>query len=278
MSSDKSRQVLQYWVGDSHLARHHHLPTQYSLAINTNQQDHQRFLTAPDLTNVRGGRTFTNKEGDERWWEDFCEKTIPELADTPRCFIVSCGSNDLRRASHWDCKEDVLYHFEKIIDAIYKTSNAALVVISPIPDNTGRTDDLGDALDRELQQLCWGAHPRVKYVPLRSKKLEFQNNRNSRWSSMNFADEVHLNSNGARLLAEAILGQQKNLINEIFGFESEAPSAAKRRRVMSLGPNIIQPRDLQLPRLRTEEEALARRDQAANSNQQRKAGFSRRRD
>jgi lysophospholipase L1-like esterase len=277
MSSDTSRQVLQFWAGDSHLAAHHHLPSAYQAAVNNNRREHQRFLTAPDLTNVRGGRTFT-KDQDTRWWENFCERTIPELAGTPRCFVVSCGTNDLRRANHWDRKEDVLYHFETIIDAIYKTQNASLIVISPIPDNNGTTDTIGEILDKELRQLCWGAHPRVKYVPFRSGKLEFQNTGNSRWSGENFADEVHLNVRGASLLAEAILGQQKNLLNEIYDFVSEAPSAAKRRRVMSLGPNITKPRDLQLPRLRAEEEAKARRDQADSFDQPRKAGFHRRRD
>jgi len=237
-SKNQSRQVLQFWAGDSHLAAHHHLPSEYQKLVNDNRREHQRFTTAPDLTNVRGGRTFTKTE-DERWWGNFCDVTIPELADVPRCFVISCGTNDISRANHWDRKEDVLYIYEKLIQAIYNTSNASLVIISPIPDHTRRTDKIGEALDRDLAKLCWGAHPRVLYVPFRSLKLECQNSRNSRWSREYFADEVHLNRRGARLLAESILGQQKNLTNEVFGFVSEAPSAPKRRRVMSLGPNII---------------------------------------
>jgi lysophospholipase L1-like esterase len=248
----------------------------YQELVNNNRREHQRFIGAPDLSNVRGGRTFT-QGNDERWWENFCDVKIPEKADVPRCFVVSCGTNDIRRANHWDRKEDVLYIFERLIKAIYDTSNASLVVISPIPDATGRTDRIGEVLDRDLAKLCWGAHPRVLYVPFRSSKLEFQDTGNSRWSREYFDDEVHLSRRGARLLAEAILGQQKNITNEVFGFVSENPSAPKRRRVMSLGPNILRPRDLQLPRLRAAQEQQDREDHPIMQEEQpRQAGFDRR--
>ena len=241
--SKEAHRVLQIWAGDSHIARHHHVPAQYKLVVNSNRPESQRYLSEPDLVNVRGGRKFQ----DERWWENF-GKSIGDLDGVPRCFVICCGTNDLRRSNHFDQKEDILFWYDYLIDKIYKTSCATLLIISPIPDATGRTDDIGELLDRELRELCWRTGPRVRYVPFRSRKLSFKEG-NSRWCRNLFQDEVHLNLEGSKLLAEAIFRQQTNFVNELYGFSSEAPAAAKRRRIQELGDNITNPRDLTLPRL-----------------------------
>lgn len=241
--SKEAHRVLQIWGGDSHLAKHHHVPSQYKLVVNSRRPESQRYLSPPDLANVRGGRSFD----DELWWENF-GKTIGELDGVPRCFVISCGTNDLRQANHFDRKEDILFWYEYLIDKIYATSCATLLIISPIPDKTGRTDTLGELLDKELRELCWRTGPRVRYVPFRSSKLRTPEG-NSRWCKELFHDKFHLNQDGSKLLAEAIFNQQTNFVNEVYGFKSEAPAAAKRRRIQELGDNITAPKDFKLHRL-----------------------------
>jgi len=229
----QSRQVLQYWLGDSHLAPHRQVPSQYELVQQDHPDEAQRYLTSPELYHVRGGRAF-----DDDWVDLLCRE-IQWLDGVPRNFVISCGTNNLRRANHWDRKEDILYWHRTLIEAINEASGATLCVISPIPDNTGRTDWIGEILDKELWALCGDSGPRVRYVPLRRKKLSFQQGI-SRWTPDLFSDDVHLNQEGARLLAEMLLHQQANFTNACYGFDESGPSVARRVQAESRG-NPINP-------------------------------------
>jgi hypothetical protein len=233
--SVQSRQVLQYWLGDSHLAEHHHVPSQYGLVCKEHPDESQRYSTSPELYHVRGGRRL-----DDDWVATLC-KEIQWLDGVPRNFVISCGTNNLRRANHWDTMEDILNWYRILIDAIKKASAATLLIISPIPDNTTKTDWIGEILDAKLRDLCWSERPRVRYVSFRSRKLRFQRGI-CRWNPDLFHDDVHLNREGARLLAEMILQQQANFPNDCYGIGESGPSVAKRVKAESQG-NTIRPGD-----------------------------------
>lgn len=221
--SVESRLVQQYWVSDSHMALNHHLPAQYErLQRGKYCEELKRYWLSPDLTNVRGGRRFTDD-----WVNEICEEM--KRPTFPRNYVICCGTNNIRDAGIMGLKkvkQQLLDWHRTLINTIEGTDRGTLLIVSPIPDNRCWTQWIGEELDDELRKMCHEASPKVRYVHFRSQKTTFSGPY-YRWRRELFSDDVHLNEEGARQLAESIIQQQIHIPSAAYGFSSSGPSAAR---------------------------------------------------
>ena len=210
------KKVKQFWVGDSHLMPHHHVPASYQKLIEKSPIDGARFSDAPDLSGLRGGRQATFG-----WFDHLC-RLVSTQGSTPFCLVVCIGSNNLRKVHHSDALADLEDMLHQLVNTINKTEHGTMVVVSPIPDSHGRTDDIGEQLDKRWFRVVanHGQHGKIRYAQFRRKCLP-HNNGPTRYIGHLFQDDVHLNARGAELLARSIFRTQTQFPNSVFGFPSK---------------------------------------------------------
>ena len=241
--SVEARLVQQFWAGDSHLNYNHHLPEQYSLVQADLLDETQRYRPSPILDFVNGGRRLS-----DGWVDALCEAMLePEY---PRSYVICCGTNNIRDAGILGLKKvkkQILDWHQTLIDTINGTDRGTLLIVSPIPDNRPWTQWIGEELDTELREMCHLAGPRVRYAPFRSTKTTFSGD-HYRWRRELYSDDVHLNKEGARKLAEVIVGQQINFPSSCYDFTSFGTSAARIVEARRHRSQILEAWDLRITR------------------------------
>jgi len=224
MSIDR-RLVNQKWLGDSHLKPQHGVPRAYQ-DITIEMKEHSiRYRGPLDLTKpwLQGGQLISKK------WACGVADLIQKNDGTPSCYVLCIGTNNLReRCNEKEVKNIKDWH-NIIIEATLRTNNAALLIVSPIPDQRHDTHILAEKLDSELDALCKEKGKdsgKVKYVRFRSKKCP-HDNRPTRWNPVSFRG-IHLSPTGARDLAREIFNAQVQIPNEVYGMPKDEVSLEKR--------------------------------------------------
>lgn len=230
--SIEGRKVNQIWLGDSHLMAHHGAPLAYANIIRNNPVEGSRFRQEPNLGWLQEGRKITSN-----WVHHVC-RMIYNSEGTPTCYVLCVGTTNLRNTRNPEGTEiEILRLVNVIANVIKDTANAALVIISPIPDNTGMTDVIGEKLDKDLNkltqvlrikedldftqenfglhQLEFGLSNKIFYCRFRSRRLPY-NGGPTRWDLPYFKDQVHLNFTGIRMLMDELFKTQCQIPNETF--------------------------------------------------------------
>jgi len=224
MSIDR-RLVNQKWLGDSHLKPQHGVPRAYQ-DITIEMKEHSiRYRGPLDLTEpwLHGGQLISRK------WACGVADLIQKNDGIPSCYVLCIGTNNLRERCNEKEMKDIKKWHNIIIEATLRTTNAALLIVSPIPDNRRYTHQIGEKLDSELDKLCkekGEESGKVKYVRFRSKKCP-HNNRPTRWNPVSFRG-IHLSPTGARDLATEIFNAQVQIPNEVYGMPKDEVSLEKR--------------------------------------------------
>jgi len=148
--SIEAKAVAQYWGGDSHLAEWHALPEVYHNLVTEMKDQALRYRWRPEVSDkfVWGGNQI-----DDDWTNRFIE-LIRRNEGRPACYVMSMGSNNVRRSTDYRRHIKVLELTHRIIQTVETTRCATLCVISPIPDGEGKSDARIEALNVDLEKLC----------------------------------------------------------------------------------------------------------------------------
>ena len=199
--------VRHLWAGESHLRFKHKLPSEFEKKAGESPDRH-RFTMPPDI--------FT----DYLLTEEVVRGILKEagsFAPGPQVLTIGIGSNDLRDHPNNEMALKLLGLFKKLVDGVLLIENAALVLISPIPDQWGTTDAIGDYLTAKMRGLVLSTgSEKVQFCNFREKRL-WADDAGSRWTSDFFKDDKHLNRAGAEMLADELLKCYMNLPNRVFG-------------------------------------------------------------
>ena len=199
--------VRHLWAGESHLRFKHKLPSEFEKKAGESPDRH-RFTMPPDI--------FT----DYLLTEEVVRGILKEagsFAPGPQVVTIGIGSNDLRDHPNNEMALKLLGLFKKLVDGILLIKNAALVLISPIPDQWGTTDAIGDYLTAKMRGLVLSTgSEKVQFCNFREKRL-WADDAGSRWTQDFFKDDKHLNRAGAEMLADELLKCYMNLPNRVFG-------------------------------------------------------------
>jgi lysophospholipase L1-like esterase len=224
--SIERRMVQQLWLGDSHLAINNRVPASYKAIKSNKKEEAIRFRSEPVINIdkwLKGGKRMSAE-----WAKDVAD-LIRSQAGTPSCYVLCIGTNNLRDSPTRKTKEDLLLWHKNIIEAVKNTPCAAICIVSPIPDEKGFTDVIGEELDGGLSALCKNegeTNGKIKFVPFRTRRLP-HNNGPTRWNPRFFKDDVHLNPLGASMLANEVFNTQTNIKNEVFGLPKDRISFDK---------------------------------------------------
>ena len=234
--SIEAKKVKQLWVGDSHLLPHHFVPTAYQKLIEKFPVDGARFSETPDLSGLRGGRQATFG-----WFDQLC-RLVSTQGSLPFCLVICIGSNNLRKARHPDTLADLEEMMLQLVTTVNKTSNGTMVVVSPIPDDHGNTDSIGEELDQRWHRVVvnHAESGRVRYAQFRRKCLP-HNHGPTRFASHLFQDDVHLNSKDAKLLAKTIFRTQTQFSNRIFGFTNNKIGKREKSKSTQIANTGVDP-------------------------------------
>ena len=199
--------VRHLWAGESHLRFKHKLPSEFEKKAGESPDRH-RFTMPPDI--------FT----DYLLTEEVVRGILKEagsFAPGPQVLTIGIGSNDLRDHPNNEMALKLLGLFKKLVDGVLLIENAALVLISPIPDQWGTTDAIGDYLTAKMRGLVLSTgSEKVQFCNFREKRL-WADDAGSRWTQDFFKDDKHLNRAGAEMLADELLKCYMNLPNRVFG-------------------------------------------------------------
>ena len=199
--------VRHLWAGESHLRFKHKLPSEFEKKAEESPDRH-RFTMPPDI--------FT----DYLLTEEVVRGILKEaetFAPGPQVVTICIGSNDLRDHPNNEMALKLLGLFKKLVDGVLLIENAALVLISPIPDQWGTTDAIGDYLTAKMRGLVLSTgSEKVQFCNFREKRL-WADDAGSRWTQDFFKDDKHLNRAGAEMLADELLKCYMNLPNRVFG-------------------------------------------------------------
>ena len=199
--------VRHLWVGESHLRFKHRLPSEFEKKAEASPDRH-RFTMPPEI--------FTEYLLTEEVVKGIL-KEAEKFAPGPQVVTICIGSNDLRDHPNTEMALKLLGLFKKLVDGILLIENAALVLISPIPDQRGTTDTVGDYLTAKMRGLILSTRSdKMQFCNFREKRL-WADDKGSRWTSEFFKDDKHLNRDGAEMLADEILKCYMNLPNRVFG-------------------------------------------------------------
>lgn len=254
--SEPYRLVRQYWLGDSHMKRHHGCPGAYKNIVKENPKEGTRFRQDPNLDWLQGGLQVTPL------WVNQVSKLIYSNEDEPVCYVICIGTNNLRkRADKEKAKVEIIDLINYLCNVVKDVKNAALVIVSPIPDSHGYTDKLGEDLDKKLklvtqildhqekldhskirfglEETSFGKNKKTFYCPFRSKQLP-HNRGPTRYNPLMFKDDVHLNLAGTRALAHELFKTQGQIPNETFSFPKHAVSLEKKVRIQYPGWTVQQ--------------------------------------
>ena len=199
--------VRHLWAGESHLRFKHKLPSEFEKKAGESPDRH-RFTMPPDI--------FT----DYLLTEEVVRGILKEagsFAPGPQVLTIGIGSNDLRDHPNNEMALKLLGLFKKLVDGVLLIENAALVLISPIPDQWGTTDAIGDYLTAKMRGLVLSTgSEKVQFCNFREKRL-WADDAGARWTQDFFKDDKHLNRAGAEMLADELLKCYMNLPNRVFG-------------------------------------------------------------
>ena len=127
--------VRHMWVGSSHMRVKHQLPLAFE------KKARHCFTLPPDI--------YT----DYHLTEEVVKGTLKEaekIAPVPQVVTICIGSNDPRDQPDTEMALKLLRLFKNLVEGILPIENAALVLISPIPDQWGTTDAVGDYLTAKI--------------------------------------------------------------------------------------------------------------------------------
>ena len=199
--------VRHLWVGESHLRFKHRLPSEFEKKAEASPDRH-RFTMPPEI--------FTEYLLTEEVVKGIL-KEAEKFAPGPQVVTVCIGSNDLRDHPNTEMALKLLGLFKKLVEGVQLIENAALVLISPIPDQWGTTDAVGDYLTAKMRGLVLSAgSEKVQFCNFREKRL-WADDAGSRWTAEFFKDDKHLTCAGAEMLADELLKCYMNLPNRVFG-------------------------------------------------------------
>ena len=231
MSIDR-RLVNQTWAGDSHKMEHHLVPASYRKILAEREEDAVKFRQGPETENwLRSGLKIT-----EDWTNKFCEMIVKNQG-TPSCYVLTVSTNNLRDNPTSIEADNIVKNIKNIIYVVKNAQYAALCVVSPIPNGSGKTDHIQEYLDKELKKWCVkeGAETgAIKYVPFWTKKCPHHGG-HTRFNPLFFKkDKLHLNLRGAEMLAKLIFDIQTTIPNSVFGMPNKDEiSLPKKIKIMT---------------------------------------------
>ena len=235
MSIDR-RLVNQTWGGDSHFMEHHLVPYFYRQILEQREEDAVRYRMGPETaTWLKSGLRIR-----DNWTEAFANFVI-DNDGTPSCYVVCAGTNNLRDDPSTENKDYIIKLFEFLIDIVLLTENAALCVVSPLPEGEGKIDDIGELLDQDLRKLCserGAATGAIKYINFRSKKCPHHGGP-TRFDPRIFKkDLVHFNPTGAKMMAELLFQAQINIPNTVYGMPQKDEISLPKRIRLTTGMSL----------------------------------------
>jgi lysophospholipase L1-like esterase len=220
----KNGAIALYALGDSHLRKGHHFPEAYAEARAAGRTDQRFSAVNRKLTWEREGSKFADGYRlDEAYY-----KQILDLIENHRgkasAFFLSAGTNDLRAAEEEKREEEVdklMAKFKAIMRKIMETPGTVLFLLEPSPCNRG-VQEARDRLDAELEEEC-RRHPRVRYVGLTHGENPGVVKINGSFHQDQFwEDDLHMNEQGAKLIARSLVHAQGRLDSEFFLVDRDA--------------------------------------------------------
>jgi len=232
----KDGAVMQIHLGDSHLREGNKVPELYSSR------------RAEGLTDPRFGRVLrqTDWETKSNWKEGYrlCGEYLAQLKDLlgqrrgkATALVLSIGTNDLRDSPTRDNLGVLLRNFQDLLDALQTTEGVVLYIIAPIPCANEKVRPLRDELQSELWKLIQRSFRltggRVMFVNLtRDINPLIPKGPKGYHSNQYWRDDKHLNRDGALLLVDELIRQQKATADKHFLVDREAwePISAQQQQ------------------------------------------------
>jgi len=210
--------MRQVWLGEEHLGPNYGVMEAY---IKIMKQK-------PDQVRFREPRNFGWCRREQLFDDDFCDSFVTLIQNcrgAPICYVLCIGSKDIRSNLTKKEKEKLLKRFHRVVREVHMTPQAALIVISPLPDSLGLTDHVGDQVDSDLALMCqvkeansnFVSKGRIHYLRFRRDRIPLQSRRSLEF----FDDACHLNKKGAEILAQDIFDLQAQISGIVFTTERE---------------------------------------------------------
>ena len=214
--------IRQMWLGEEHLGPYNGVKEAY-LKVMEEHPDQVRFEAPLNI-----GWCLEEQPLDE----EFCERTCKFIKNSkayPVCYVLCIGSFDIRNFRVEKEREKILRRFHQIITTVHETPQAAIVVVSPLPDIWGWTDNDGDQLDKDLDLMIkvkqgnsnFTSADKLYYLPFRTERCPPNKETNVRYNVEIFQDGFHLSNKGAELLARDLFELQTKIPGHVFTTERE---------------------------------------------------------
>jgi len=226
--------IKHYFLGDSHLRGGNHVPQLYNSRRSDGQTD-PRFGKPERKTEMEDGPGCS--EGyylDEKYLEQL-KSLLDERSGKATALVLSIGTNDLRATPTREALGVLLRNFQDLLDKLQTTEGVVLYIIAPIPCADERVRLLRDELQSELWRLIQRSFRltggRVMYVNLtRDEKPRIPKGPTGFFSDQYWKDQKHLNQEGAKLLVDELIKQQKATSSRPFLVDRETWEPISRQQ------------------------------------------------
>jgi hypothetical protein len=209
-----------YWIGDSHLRKKHHLPAAFDTRVRENSDFHRFWGVRETITLYHLDKKF----------EDEVKEVMGDAPEGPKLVTISVGSNDIRDKPSSRQVDRLMIRFATVVRELLSHEQTVVVLMSPIPDNEGYTNKYGEMLNERLKTFVRGIDSdRLRFCNFREKCLAL-NCDDSRWDPDLFSDDKHLNAAGAERLADEYVKVLGTIPNRAFG---KGPVRGKDRDKMA---------------------------------------------
>lgn len=218
---------VELW-GDSHFADHHHFPA----ALGP-------YLTAPKYLPKLSNHSVGGRKFDGNFVSQFKGHLNESEKNRPSIQLLFIGGNNIRTKyrSHGGSQaasneiRSMLEGYKALISSAAQFAKVKLAIVAPLPSQHKQHEEFFSEFSAGLQELC-NQHPdNTIFIDIRD--AFFANPEATPegkiYNKSLFQDDIHLNVNGANILANKIFTDlDNNIPNSFFGYRKK-PNRAERK-------------------------------------------------